>query len=210
MKTVKSSKVVGSKVVKVSKATKISKGFKAQKATGSAKISTLARPKKILKGRDLKKTLKSVKTTSSPTPAKEKIKSPLSKDAGTLKPPKLVAAPVRPGPTKRMTVGNKGDAQAKLSNSEPHQTKTPGPSADKKTKTAGKSSRSQRSKGASQDSIGDFLSSEALPASARKFRQSPEIEGFYRFIFENDLRVEAVAALAKILKQRKSKTAPTV
>ena len=31
----------------------------------------------------------------------------------------------------------------------------------------------------------------AIPASLKKFRQSPEIEGFYRFIYENDLRTEA-------------------
>ena len=34
----------------------------------------------------------------------------------------------------------------------------------------------------------DFVASESLPTSMKKFRQSPEIEGFYRFIFENDLQ----------------------
>ena len=34
----------------------------------------------------------------------------------------------------------------------------------------------------------DFVASESLPTSTKKFRQSPEIEGFYRFVFENDLR----------------------
>lgn len=34
----------------------------------------------------------------------------------------------------------------------------------------------------------DFVQSEGMPTSIKKFRQSPEIEGFYRFIFENDLQ----------------------
>ena len=34
----------------------------------------------------------------------------------------------------------------------------------------------------------DFVQSESIPTSVKKFRQSPEIEGFYRFIFENDLQ----------------------
>ena len=33
----------------------------------------------------------------------------------------------------------------------------------------------------------DFVQSDNIPTSVKKFRQSPEIEGFYRFIYENDL-----------------------
>ena len=47
----------------------------------------------------------------------------------------------------------------------------------------------------------------ALPASAKKFRQSPEIEGFYRFIYENDLQVEALEILNKIIATRKAEKA---
>ena len=43
----------------------------------------------------------------------------------------------------------------------------------------------------------------SLPASIKKFRQSPEIEGFYRFIYENDLRVESHEVLTKISLRRK-------
>ena len=42
-----------------------------------------------------------------------------------------------------------------------------------------------------------------LPASQKKFRQSPEIEGFYRFIFENDLRSESHGILMNIIQRRK-------
>lgn len=44
----------------------------------------------------------------------------------------------------------------------------------------------------------------ALPASAKKFRQSPEIEGFYRFIYENDLQFEALDILQRIIARRKA------
>lgn len=53
----------------------------------------------------------------------------------------------------------------------------------------------------------DFVQSDSLPTSLKKFRQSPEIEGFYRFIFENDLQKEAFDILDRIIHQRKAKKA---
>jgi hypothetical protein len=50
----------------------------------------------------------------------------------------------------------------------------------------------------------DFVASDNLPTSMKKFRQSPEIEGFYRFIFENDLRAEGLEILEGIIARRKS------
>lgn len=50
----------------------------------------------------------------------------------------------------------------------------------------------------------DFVQSESLPTSLKKFRQSPEIEGFYRFIFENDLQKEAYEILDRIVNARKA------
>ncbi|MBY0314633.1 MAG: hypothetical protein K2Q26_03880 [Bdellovibrionales bacterium] len=51
----------------------------------------------------------------------------------------------------------------------------------------------------------DFTVGE-VPTSLKKFRQSPEIEGFYRFIYENELRIEALEIIDKILVVRKDKT----
>ena len=45
-----------------------------------------------------------------------------------------------------------------------------------------------------------------VPTSLKKFRQSPEIEGFYRFIYENELRVEALDIIEKLLAVRKDKS----
>jgi len=53
----------------------------------------------------------------------------------------------------------------------------------------------------------DFVQSEGIPTSIKKFRQSPEIEGFYRFIFENDLQKEAYDILDRIITARKLKKA---
>lgn len=50
----------------------------------------------------------------------------------------------------------------------------------------------------------DFVQSDSLPTSTKKFRQSPEIEGFYRFVFENDLQREAYEILDKIQQRRKA------
>ncbi len=51
----------------------------------------------------------------------------------------------------------------------------------------------------------DFVQAENVPTSLKKFRQSPEIEGFYRFIFENDLQKEGYEILDRIITQRKLK-----
>lgn len=51
----------------------------------------------------------------------------------------------------------------------------------------------------------DFVQSESIPTSVKKFRQSPEIEGFYRFIYENDLQKEAYEILDRIINARKQK-----
>lgn len=50
----------------------------------------------------------------------------------------------------------------------------------------------------------DFVQSESIPTSLKKFRQSPEIEGFYRFIYENDLQKEAYEILDRIIVSRKA------
>lgn len=50
----------------------------------------------------------------------------------------------------------------------------------------------------------DFTASDSLPTSTKKFKQSPEIEGFYRFVFENDLRIESYAIISQILRRRKA------
>ncbi len=50
----------------------------------------------------------------------------------------------------------------------------------------------------------DFVQSDSLPSSVKKFRQSPEIEGFYRFIYENDLQREAFEILEQIIQRRKA------
>ena len=49
----------------------------------------------------------------------------------------------------------------------------------------------------------DFSTSDSMPASAKKFRKSPEIEGFYRFVYENDLQREAFQIISQISYRRK-------
>jgi hypothetical protein len=50
----------------------------------------------------------------------------------------------------------------------------------------------------------DFVQSQKVPVSPKKFRQGPELEGFYRFIFENDLRKEALQVIDRIYLARKA------
>ncbi len=51
----------------------------------------------------------------------------------------------------------------------------------------------------------DFVHSESIPTSVKKFRQSPEIEGFYRFVFENDLQKEVHEIMERLVQVRKAK-----
>lgn len=53
----------------------------------------------------------------------------------------------------------------------------------------------------------DFVQGDNVPTSLKKFRQSPEMEGFYRFIYENDLQREAFEILNRIVIERKQKKA---
>ena len=53
----------------------------------------------------------------------------------------------------------------------------------------------------------DFVQSDSIPTSLKKFRQSPEIEGFYRFVYENDLQKESYDILDRIIIARKAKKA---
>ena len=50
----------------------------------------------------------------------------------------------------------------------------------------------------------NFVTQEQLPASPKKFRQSPELEGFYRFLHENDLRKEALEVIDRLVMSRKA------
>lgn len=51
----------------------------------------------------------------------------------------------------------------------------------------------------------DFVQSDNIPTSLKKFRQSPEIEGFYRFIYENDLQKEGYEIMDRIIQLRKQR-----
>ena len=42
-----------------------------------------------------------------------------------------------------------------------------------------------------------------LPVAIKKFRKSPELKSFYKFIYENDLRKESFQAINSIFKSRK-------
>lgn len=50
--------------------------------------------------------------------------------------------------------------------------------------------------------------SDSLPTSPKKFRKSPEIESFYRFVYENGLQREAFEILEQVIQRRRlAKTA---
>ncbi len=66
-------------------------------------------------------------------------------------------------------------------------------------------SKSKKKVRVSSDGTIDFQTSENMPSSMKKFRQSPEIEGFYRFVYENDLRAEAFQIIEQIAQRRKAK-----
>jgi hypothetical protein len=50
----------------------------------------------------------------------------------------------------------------------------------------------------------DFKQSENVPTTAKKFRQSAEIQGFYSFVYDNGLQQEAFDILSTILLRRRA------
>lgn len=52
----------------------------------------------------------------------------------------------------------------------------------------------------------DFVQSETL-ANPKKFRSSVEVESFYRFVHDNDLRKESLEIIEKIIMARKAQKA---
>ncbi len=54
----------------------------------------------------------------------------------------------------------------------------------------------------------DFVQSETL-ANPKKFRSSVEVESFYRFVHDNDIRKEALEIIEKICVERKVAKAAT-
>ena len=56
----------------------------------------------------------------------------------------------------------------------------------------------------STDGTIDFKTDQAIPTTANRFRQSQEIEAFYRFVMENDLREEGLAILSVIQEEREA------
>jgi len=49
----------------------------------------------------------------------------------------------------------------------------------------------------------DFIQSETL-ANPKKFRSSVEVESFYRFVHENDIRRESLEIIERIIGERKA------
>ena len=49
----------------------------------------------------------------------------------------------------------------------------------------------------------DFIQSDTI-ANPKKFRSSVEVESFYRFVHENDIRKEALEIIERIIGERKT------
>lgn len=49
----------------------------------------------------------------------------------------------------------------------------------------------------------DFVQSDTV-VNPKKFRSSVEVESFYRFVYENDLRKEALDVIERLIGQRKA------
>ena len=50
----------------------------------------------------------------------------------------------------------------------------------------------------------EFKATDNIPTSVKKFRQSPEIQGFYSFVYDNGLQQEAYDIICRIADDRKA------
>lgn len=58
---------------------------------------------------------------------------------------------------------------------------------------------------ASAEALAAAAGSGEISASLKNFRHHPDMENFYRFIYENDLRLEALAILDEVLQEKSAK-----
>lgn len=57
----------------------------------------------------------------------------------------------------------------------------------------------------SAETLSSQMTTSASPASIKSFRSQPEVENFYRFVHENDLRLEASELLEAVIEKRQIK-----
>ena len=67
--------------------------------------------------------------------------------------------------------------------------------------------RANSSGGGNAAALAAASSSTEMSASFKNFRHHPDMENFYRFIFENDLRHEALAILDTIQNEKQARKA---
>lgn len=65
-----------------------------------------------------------------------------------------------------------------------------------------RSSASSSSGGGNAAALAAATGSTEMSASLKNFRHHPDMENFYRFIFENDLRLEALAIINDMMVER--------
>lgn len=70
-------------------------------------------------------------------------------------------------------------------------------------------SASSGGRNASAEALAAAAGSGEISASLKNFRHHPDMENFYRFIYENDLRLEALAILDEVLQEKGAKRQAT-
>ncbi|OFZ71036.1 MAG: hypothetical protein A3K03_01920 [Bdellovibrionales bacterium RIFOXYD1_FULL_44_7] len=61
------------------------------------------------------------------------------------------------------------------------------------------------SKGGNEAALAAAATSTEMSASFKNFRHHPDMENFYRFIYENDLRLEALQIIDQIMVQKQNR-----
>jgi hypothetical protein len=130
---------------------------------------------------------------------KKSVKAPMAKEKKSAKPAPKAAKGGAPA-------GKAGKMSAKAAHED--ELVPQGPSADEVEEAeeqAEEAAASSSSSGGNAAALAAASGATEMSASFKNFRHHPDMENFYRFIFDNDLRHEALAILDEMMldKQRR-------
>ena len=106
---------------------------------------------------------------------------------------KIVAKPAKAGK------GGKAEVEMKMEGAQPEV------DMEELEEQQEEAAASSRSGGSSAEALAAASGSAEMSASFKNFRHHPDMENFYRFIFENDLRFEALGILNKMMGERQTR-----
>jgi len=117
---------------------------------------------------------------------------------------KASKAPAKAAPTKSASKSS-GKLEAKFNDDHVTAVTEPGVDADEAEEQADEAASSASGGGGNAAALAAASGATEMSASFKNFRHHPDMENFYRFIFDNDLRHEALTIIDEIMTEKEKR-----